>query len=114
MNDIWSFLVGLADGLQNAMNAANVLPVLLLGILIGLFQPKADNLGIKALLVLAIAVLVPALWPTLHGGSPNWPDIRHLSTIVQIFMLYVLAYGLMGSLGALKGMMSGGKKAAAH
>jgi len=115
MNDIWSFFLGLGDGLQNSLSAANTLPVLLLGILIGLFQPKADNLGIKALLVLAIAILIPALWPTLHGGAPVWPDIRHLSTIVQIFMLYVLAYGIMGSLGALKSLLAGGgKKAAAH
>ena len=114
MNDIWHFFIGIGDGLQNALGTANILPVLLIGILIGLFQPKGDNLGIKALLVLLVAVLLPSLWPTLHGGAPVWPDLRHLSVIAQIIVLYVLAYGIIGSLAALRSLMAGGKKAAAH
>jgi hypothetical protein len=102
MNDLWNFFLGLGDGMSNALSAAHTLPVLIIGIVIGLFQPKAEHLGTKALITLAIAVLVPALWPTLDGRQPVWPDIRHLSTIVQIFMLYIVAFGIIGAIGALK------------
>ncbi|MEI9905192.1 MAG: hypothetical protein WDN06_15475 [Asticcacaulis sp.] len=37
MNDIWNFIQGLGDGLQGALAAANLLPVMIIGILIGLF-----------------------------------------------------------------------------
>jgi RsiW-degrading membrane proteinase PrsW (M82 family) len=102
MNDLWNFSLGLGDGMQNALVAAHMLPILIIGVLIGLFQPKAEHLGTKALITLAIAILVPALWPTLDGRQPVWPDIRHLATIVQIFMMYVVAYGIIGVVGALK------------
>lgn len=115
MNDIWNFLLGLGDGMSNALGAANTLPVLIIGILIGLFQPKADHLALKALITLLIAILVPALWPTLNGRAPVWPNVAHLSTIVQIFMLYIVAFGIIGVFGALKSAFSGGGKAkAAH
>ena len=102
MNDLWNFFLGLGDGMSDALSAAHTLPVLIIGILIGLFQPKNEHLGTKALITLAIALLVPALWPTLNGHQPIWPDVRHLSTIVQIFMLYIVAFGIIGAIGALK------------
>ncbi len=114
MNDIWNFFLGLGDGMSNALGAANTLPVLIIGILIGLFQPKAEHLGTKALITLAIAILVPALWPTLNGGHPKWPDVSHLSVIVQIFMLYIVAFGIIGVFGALKSGFKPKAAKAAH
>ncbi|MGZ3306675.1 MAG: hypothetical protein ACXU8U_12515 [Asticcacaulis sp.] len=114
MNDIWNFFLGLGDGMSNALSAANTLPVLLIGILIGLFQPKSENLGAKALITVIIAVLGPALWPTLNGGRPHWPDISHLSVIVQILMLYVVAFGIIGVVGALKSGFKPKSAAKAH
>jgi len=114
MNDLWNFFIGLGDGMSDALSAAHTLPVLIIGILIGLFQPKNEHLGTKALITLAIAVLGPALWPTLNGHQPNWPDIRHLSTIVQIFMLYIVAFGIIGAVGALKSGLKPKAAKAAH
>ncbi len=114
MNDLWSFFLGLGDGLQNALSAANTLPVLLIGILIGLFQPKPAGYALKALIVLIIAMAVPIFWPTLSGRQPVWPDLRHLSTIVQIFMQYVVAFGIIGALGSLKSLRKAPAAKAAH
>jgi len=114
MNDLWNFFLGLGDGMSDALSAAHTLPVLIIGILIGLFQPKNEHLGTKALITLAIAILVPALWPTLNGHQPVWPDIRHLSTIVQIFMLYIVAFGIIGAIGALKSGLKPKAAKAAH
>ena len=114
MNDLWNFSLGLGDGMQNALGAAHMLPVLIIGVLIGLFQPKAEHLASKAFITLAIALLVPALWPTLNGRQPEWPDVRHLSTIVQVFMMYVVAFGIIGVIGALKSGFKPKAAKAAH
>ena len=50
MNDIWNFILSLGDGLQATLAAVNLMLVLLIGLVIGIFQQKNDSLALKALL----------------------------------------------------------------
>ncbi|MBW8880730.1 MAG: hypothetical protein JF615_04675, partial [Asticcacaulis sp.] len=105
MNDIWNFLVGLGDGLKDALNAVNPLPVLVIGILIGFFQPKPDRYLLKAAVAVVLAIGVQIMWPALLGRAMAMPDIRHLASIAQVFILFFFAYGIIGVLGTLKTAM---------
>jgi hypothetical protein len=115
MNDIWHFFTGVSDGFSNALSTLNPLPVLIAAILIGLFQPKADRLGLKALLavvvVLAFQIFLPVV---MRHGYARWPDLSHIGAVVDLFLLYVFAYGMIGVLGGLKGMTKLGAAKAAH
>ncbi len=112
MNDIWNFLVGLGDGLKDAYNSVNPVPVLLIGILIGFFQPKPDRYLLKAAIAVVLAIGIRMLWPALIGRAMDIPDVRHLSSLVQLFILFIIAYGAVGLLGTLKSAMKfEGKKA---
>ena len=111
MNDIWNFFLGLGDGLQDSLSAVNILPILLVGLAIGVFM-KAENYALKALFALILVLAIRILWPTVSGHRAALPDLRHLSAIVQIFLLYVFAYGIIGMVGSLKSVTKGAAKAA--
>jgi len=111
MNDIWNFILGLGDGLQDAVSAVNVLPILLIAMAIGIFF-KPENYAVKALVALVLVLAIRILWPTVSGHRAELPDFRHLSAIVQIFLLYVFAYGMIGMIGSLRTLSKGAAKAA--
>ncbi len=112
MNDIWNFILSLGDGLQGILATVDLLMVLLVGLIIGLFQPKADKLALKALLAVVIVYAIRLLLPSLSDHRIALPDFRHIGAVVQIFLMYVFAYGVIGVLGALKaGMKMEAKKA---
>lgn len=105
MNDIWNFLLALGDGLKDAYNSVNPVPVLIVGILIGFFQPKPDRYLLKAAVAVVLAIGIRIFWPALIGRTMDMPDVRHLSSIVQVFILFIIAYGAVGLLGTLKSAM---------
>jgi hypothetical protein len=112
MNDIWNFILSLGDGLQDALSTVDLLMVLIVGLVIGLFQPKPDKLALKALLAVAVVYAIRLLLPSLSGHRVSLPDLRHLGAIVQLFLMYVFAYGVIGVIGAIKvGMKFEAKKA---
>jgi hypothetical protein len=112
MNDIWNFFQDLADGLNAALNGVNPLPVLIIAILIGFFQPKPDRFLLKSTLAVVAAFAIQAVWPALMGRPMNFPDFMRLQSIVQLFILLVIAYGTIGLLGSLKTALKfEGKKA---
>lgn len=112
MNDIWNFFQGLADGLQSALAGVNPLPVLIIGMIIGFLQPKPDRFLLKAAIAVALAFGIRALWPALFGRPMDFPDYGRLESIVQLFILFVFAYGVIGVLGSLKSALRfEGKKA---
>ena len=111
MNDIWNFILGLGDGLQDALSAVNVLPILVVALVIGIvFKP--EQYAVKALVALILVLAIRIMWPTLSGHRAALPDLRHLSAIVQIFLLYVFAFGMIGMIGSLKSVSKGAAKAA--
>lgn len=105
MNDIWNFILSVGDGLQDALAAVNLLLVLLIGCVIGLFQQKTDNLALKAFLTVLGAYAISIFLPRLTGDPLAIPDFRHLSAIAQVFMMYVFAYGVVGVIGTMKTAM---------
>ena len=105
MNDIWNFILSLGDGLQDALAAVNLLLVLLIGAVIGLFQQKNDSLALKALLTVVGAYAASIFLPRLTGDPLAIPDFRRLSAIVQVIMMYVFAYGVVGVVGMAKTAM---------
>ena len=105
MNDIWNFLVALGDGLKDAYSSVNPVPVLIVGILIGFFQPKADRYLLKSAIAVILAIGIRIMWPTLIGRAMDMPDVRHLSSLVQLFILFIVAYGAIGLIGTLKTAM---------
>ena len=116
MNDLWNFIQGLGDGLQGAMSATSLVAVMFIGLLIGLFT-NPSRPAIKALIavVLVFAIrMVPALVNSGRLSAPTLPDFRHLSAVVEIFLMYVFAYGLIAVIGALKTGLKMGSAKAAH
>ena len=115
MNDIWHFFTGAGDGFRDALSTLNPLPVLIVAGLIGLLQPKPDRLGVKALLAVAIVLAFQVFLPVvMRHGAARWPDLSHIGAVVDLFLLYVFAYGMIGVLGGLKGMARPGAAKAAH
>ncbi len=115
MNDIWSFIQGLGDGLQGALAAANLLPVMIIAILIGLFTANSRP-ALKALIAVVLVFVVRMLPGAINGhlNVPNLPDFRHLAPIVELFLMYVFAYGLIAVIGSMKTTMKLGGAKAAH
>ena len=105
MNDIWNFILSLGDGLQATLAAVNLMLVLLIGLVIGIFQQKNDSLALKALLTVLGASAVSIFLPRLTGDPLHIPDFRRLSAIVQVVMMYVFAYGVVGVVGTTKTAM---------
>lgn len=105
MNDIWNFILSIGDGLQDALAAVNLMLVLLIGLAIGIFQQKNDNLALKALLTVVGAYLISIFLPRLTGDPLAIPDFRHLSAIAQVLMMFVFAYGVVGVVGTTKTAM---------
>lgn len=105
MNDIWNFILSIGDGLQDALSAVNLLMVLLVSLAIGAFQQKGDNLALKAALAVVGAYAINIFLPRLTGDPLAIPDFRHLAAIVQVFLMYVFAYGVIGVVGAAKAAM---------
>lgn len=115
MNDIWNFLQGLADGLQGALQATNLLPILIIGLLIGMFTANSRP-ALKALAAVVLVFVLKMIPGALNGhfALPGLPDLRHLSAIVELFLMYVFAYGLVAVIGNLKTTMKLGGAKAAH
>ena len=76
-----------------------------IGLVIGIFQQKNDSLALKALLTVLGAYAVSIFLPRLTGDPLHIPDFRRLSAIVQVVMMYVFAYGVVGVVGTTKTAM---------
>ncbi|MBW8734274.1 MAG: hypothetical protein JF571_08220 [Asticcacaulis sp.] len=106
MNDIWNSALSFGDLLQDALAAVNLLMVLIISLLIGLFQPKADKPALKAFLAVAIVYAIRLVLPALSGHRvAGLPDLRHVAPIVQLLLMYFFAYGVIAALGSFKTTM---------
>ena len=115
MNDIWNFIQGLGDGLQDIMAATNLIPVILIAILIGLFTANSRH-ALKALAAVVLVFVVRAIPSALNGHLtiPGLPDYHRLAPIVGIILMYVIAYGVIAAIGNLKTGLKMGSAKAAH
>ncbi len=105
MNDIWNSMLSLGDVLQDALAAVNLLMVLIVAVLIGLFQPKNDRPALKAFLAVAVVYAIRLLLPGLSGHRIALPDLRHLLPLLEIVLMFVFAYGVIAVLGSMKSAM---------
>ncbi len=105
MNDIWNATLSLGDILQDALATVNLLMVLIVGMIIGLFQPKNDHHALKAALAVVIVYGIRLLLPSLSDHRVAMPDIRHLSSLLQILLMYIFAYGVIAVIGSAKTAM---------
>ena len=115
MNDIWNFIQGLGDDLQDIMAATNLIPVILFAVLIGMFTANSRH-ALKALIAVVLVFVVRMIPSAINGhlSLPGLPDYRHLAPIVGLLLMYVLAYGLIAAIGNLKTAMKLGGAKAAH
>jgi hypothetical protein len=99
MSQMVEYLWLIMDGVWAACTSLNVLPMIVVASLIGLFQAKAAHFMVKALMCLGLAILIDALWPLTFGGDMVVPAITQLEVQLQMVMLYGLGYLI------LKGMV---------
>ena len=106
MNDIWNSAQSFGDLLQDSLAAVNLLMVLIVSLIIGLFQPKSDKPALKAFLAVAVVYAIRLLLPALSGHRvAALPDLRHLGPIIQLLLMYFFAYGVIAALGSFKTTM---------
>ena len=115
MNDISNFFQSLADGLQGALQAVNLLPALVIALLIAMFTANTRH-GLKALIAVVLVFAVRMVPGAINGhvALPNMPDFRRLAAIVEIILMYVFAYGIIAVVGNLKTSMKLGAAKSAH
>jgi hypothetical protein len=110
-------LLGSADfalEMREGYGHVNPLPILVIALLIGLFQPRPGSYSLKALAAVVLMVLWNTLSPTLSGHAVVYPNLSHVAEIVELFVMYIFAYGMIGVLGSLKGALRFGGAKAAH
>lgn len=105
MNDIWNFILSLGEGLQDVLTGVNLVTVLLIGFLIGIVQQKNEGFGLKALAAVLATYALGIFLPRLTGERMVLPDFRHLSAIVQVLLMYIIAFGTIGATGTMKTAM---------
>jgi hypothetical protein len=114
MNDIWNFILSISDGFREALSDVNPLPIMIIALLIGIFQPRPGNYSLKALAAVVVMLLWFIVSPTLSGHAVAYPDLSRVSRIVELFIMYIFAYGMIGVLGSIKGALRFGGAKAAH
>ncbi len=115
MNDIWSFLQHLGDSLQDVMAATNLIPVIFIAVLIGMFTANSRH-GLKALAAVVLVFVVRAIPSALNGrlNITGLPDYHRLAPIVGILLMYLIAYGVIAAIGNFKTATKMGGAKAAH
>ncbi|WKL58493.1 hypothetical protein Q1W73_05770 [Asticcacaulis sp. ZE23SCel15] len=94
------------DGVWAALMSLNIVPMVVVAGLIGLFQSRAAHFAVKALICLGLAILIDALWPLTFGGDMVVPAITQLEVQIQMVMLYGLGYLILKAMVRVKGAIS--------
>ncbi|MDC7676672.1 hypothetical protein [Asticcacaulis machinosus] len=92
MPQMVEYLWLIMDGVWAALMSLNIVPMVMVAGLIGLFQSKPAHYAVKALICLGLAILIDALWPLTFGGDMVIPAITQLEVQLQMVVLYGLGY----------------------
>jgi hypothetical protein len=114
MQDIWKFLLTISDGFRDALVDVNPLPIMVIALVIGIFQPTTGGYSLKALGAVVLMVLWYIISPTFSGHAVAYPDYSRVSRVVELFVMYIFAYGMIGVLGSIKGALRFGGAKTAH
>ncbi|OYW78937.1 MAG: hypothetical protein B7Z26_08915 [Asticcacaulis sp. 32-58-5] len=106
MPQIIEYLWLIMDGVWAALMSLNIVPVVVVSALIGLFQAKPAHFAVKALMCLGLAILIDALWPLTFGGDVVIPAITQLEVQLQMMMLYILGYLILKAMIRVRRVLS--------
>ncbi len=91
MGELTQLFWALADSTSAALIGLNPVPVLAIGLFIGLaFGGRLYWL--KALVAVIPAVVVSSLWPLAYNADIIWPDIGEPEPQIQFIILFGLAW----------------------
>ena len=94
MGEFVQFFWAVVDSTSAALIGLNIIPVLVLSLFIGFALPRGRS-WLKAPLAVIPAMLVVAVWPTIYGTEPIWPDLMQMETEIQAVVLFAVAWVLI-------------------
>lgn len=94
MGEFVQFFWAIVDSTSAALIGLNIVPVLVLSLFIGFALPRGRS-WLKAPLAVIPAMLVVAVWPTIYGAEPIWPDLMQMETEIQAVVLFAVAWVLI-------------------
>ncbi len=94
MGEFVQFFWAVVDSTSAALIGLNIIPVLVLSLFIGFALPRGRS-WLKAPLAVIPAMLVVAVWPTIYGAEPIWPDLMQMETEIQAVVLFAVAWVLI-------------------
>jgi hypothetical protein len=94
MGEFVQFFWAIVDSTSAALIGLNIVPVLVLSLFIGFALPRGRS-WLKAPLAVIPAMLVVAVWPTIYGAEPIWPDLMQMETEIQVVVLFAVAWVLI-------------------
>ena len=94
MGEFVQFFWAIVDSTSAALIGLNIIPVLVLSLFIGFALPRGRS-WLKAPLAVIPAMLVVAVWPTIYGAEPIWPDLMQMETEIQVVVLFAVAWVLI-------------------
>lgn len=94
MGEFVQFLWAIADSTSAALIGLNLVPVLVFSLFIGFALPRGWR-WLKAPFAVVPSMLVVAMWPTIYGAEPIWPDLLQMETEIQVLVLFVVAWVLI-------------------
>ena len=101
MDGVMQFFWAMVDATQAAMIGANMVPILVVALIIGL-ATGGRFYWLKAIVAVVVAFPVAALWPKVYGMSPIWPDLTQIEAEIQVGVQFVLAWVIILAVGSLK------------
>ncbi len=106
MSDLTAFVYAMWDATVAACIGLNLVPMAILSLLVGLSQTRHRLYWLKATGVVAIALILNAIWPMTSGYQPIWPTLTQLEDEIQIVILWVIAYTIIRFLAWAKVSLS--------
>lgn len=105
MGDFTYFFGAMADSAKAAMVGLNLVPVLVLGLFVGMATRRGFSWA-KAPAAVVPAIFVAALWPLMYGADAIWPDFSQIEAQIQTAVLLTLAWGIIASVGLAKALLA--------
>ena len=104
--DSVQFAFAMWDSARAAVVGLNPFPALMTSLFIGMIQPQRGFYWLKALIAMIPAVLLAAAWPMTSGYGPIWPDLSQPETEIQMFLLFLMSWAVIGLMQVVKSTMS--------
>lgn len=104
MGELTQLFWALVDSTSAALIGLNPVPVLAIGLFIGLAF-GGRFYWLKALVAVIPAVIVSSLWPLASNADIIWPDIGELEPQIQLVILFAMAWLTIRAAALFKGAL---------